>query len=742
MTTSIACSSITQEEEAHIQADFEALLKGYARTRNGDKADLIRKVFQFARKAHGDSRRLSGEPYICHPLAVARIVCDDIGLGSTSISGALLHDVVKNTDTTFEDIETEFGERITNLVRGLTNISGGNLRFVTEDTCDEKHPALKNPQEQAENFRNLLLTISEDVRVILVKIADRLHNMRTLEALAPIKQRRIAGETLYLYAPLAYRLGLFNIKQELEDLSLRYEHPDEYADLKRKLQESEESRQRIFTTFSAPIVSMLDDLGLKYSFKYRMKSVYSIWRKMKTKQIAFEEVYDLFAARIVFQPENEKTEKTDCWRIYTAITSIYKLHPDRIRDWISRPKSNGYEALHVTVMGPDGNWIEIQIRSERMNEIAEKGLAAHWKYKRGKQVTEGDNELDKWVKSIKEILDNPAPNALDFLDTINLNLLSTEIYVFTPQGDLQELPKGATALDFAFALHTHIGLRAEGARINHRLAPLNTVLNSGQQVEILTADTEKVREEWRGWVTTAKARSRIQSFLNHQRQIVIDRGENLLKEYLESNGLQLDNPTIVTLLNYYKLQKWDDLFIRFGRGELQITEQIKKLVRLPKRYDVFRFFSLGKSSRKKLADAPARETASVPEYTGTTDAPTSQPEESTNALAMLMNSVISSGKSKKKKKNSQPAIDGTTMPAEAKSSTLELAGIDDRGVLNVITKVISETITANIINVHLECKDGVFKGYLTIDTHDAREVQKLCDALKKVHEIERAVKIS
>lgn len=741
MTTSHTLTAITPEEETQIQAEFEALLKGYARTRNGDKADLIRRVFQFARKAHGDSRRLSGEPYICHPLAVARIVCNDIGMGSTSISGALLHDVVKNTDTTFEDIEAEFGERISKLVRGLTNISGGNLRFVTEDTCDEKHPALKNPQEQAENFRNLLLTISEDVRVILIKIADRLHNMRTLEALTPIKQRRIAGETLYLYAPLAYRLGLFNIKQELEDLSLRYEHPDEYADLKRKLQESEEARQRIFTTFSAPIVSMLDDLGLKYSFKSRMKSIYSIWRKMKTKQIAFEEIYDLFAARIVFQPESEKTEKSDCWRIYTAITSIYKLHPDRIRDWISRPKSNGYEALHVTVMGPDGNWIEIQIRSERMNEIAEKGLAAHWKYKRGKQVTGGDNELDKWVKNIKEILDNPAPNALDFLDTINLNLLSTEIYVFTPQGDLQELPKGATALDFAFALHTHIGLRAEGARINHQLAPINTVLTSGQQVEILTADTNKVREEWRGWVTTAKARSRIQSFLNHQRQNIIDRGQHLLKEYLETNGLLLDNPTIVTLLNYYKLQKWDELFFRFGNGDLEISEQIKKLVKPKKSTSFFNLFSLGKSGRKKQAKTAAATSASTNENAATQEQQSPQPEESSSALASLMSSVISSGKSKKRKKNARQAADGI-LPAGPKSATIELTGIDGRGLLNIITKVISETITANIINVHLGCKDGLFKGYLTIDTNEEKEVRKLCAALKEIHEIERAVQIS
>jgi len=510
----IAERPITPAEEAMIQAEFQGLLDDYAHTRKGDKAELISRVFEFAKKAHGNQRRLSGDPYICHPLAVARIVSHNIGMGSTSICAALLHDVTKTTDTTFEEIDDTFGERIGNLVRGLTRISGGNFRFVTEETSDDEHHGIKNPEEQAENFRNLLLTMCEDVRVILVKIADRLHNMRTLSALSPFKQKRIANETLYLYAPLAYRLGLFEIKSELEDLSLKYEHPEEYEELKQKLKDSEESRDRLFATFSAPIIGLLDGLGLKYTLKARMKSLYSIWNKMRTKHIPFEEVYDLYAARIVFTPQTEESEKTDCWRIYTAITSIYKLHPDRIRDWISHPKSNGYEALHVTLMGPDGNWLEVQIRSERMDEIAEHGLAVHWKYKRGKQTNEADEGLDKWVKSIKNILDDPNPNALDFLDTIKLNVLSTEIYVFTPAGELKELPKGATALDFAFALHTAVGLHAEAARVNHELMPLSTVLESGQQVEIITSDEEKCQLGWAAIVTTSKARSAVRSYLN------------------------------------------------------------------------------------------------------------------------------------------------------------------------------------------------------------------------------------
>jgi GTP pyrophosphokinase len=693
---------ITPQEEAMITEQFEALLRDYAHTRNGDKADLIRRVFAFAKKAHGNHRRQSGRPYICHPLDVARIVCNDIGLGSTSISGALLHDVVSATDVTFDDIEREFGPRITGLVRGLTRISGGNLRFATGD--DYIHHTVKDPETQAENFRNLLLTITEDVRVILIKIADRLHNMRTLDALDPQKQHRIAGETLYLYAPIAYRLGLFNIKSELEDLSLKYEHPDDYARLKQQIKESEESRQRIFATFSAPIVSLLDDLGLKYDFKYRMKSIYSIWRKMQTKHIAFDEVYDLFAARIVFQPESEATEKTDCWRIYNAITSVYKLHPDRIRDWVSRPKANGYEALHLTVMGPDGNWIEIQIRSERMNEIAEKGLAAHWKYKRGK-TNEGDAGLDKWMKNIKEILDNPAPNALDFLDSINLNLLSTEIYLYTPDGDLQELPKGATALDFAFALHTDIGLRAEGARINHQLVPLNTVLANGQQVEIITGDAERVTDEWRSWVTTAKARAKIQAILNRRKQNILDRGEQQLEDFFMEHAIDLRQEAIDSLLHSYKLPKRSDLFQGIGDGSIVLDESTLKRIRPPKTHRLLGLLRLGTKHFTTFSKTPKP------------DIPVPTPNLPNPTEANLVQVDV------------------------PKTTTLELSGIDGRGLLNTITRVISETITADILNVHLECKDGIFKGYLTLGNTSEPEVRKLCVELKKIHEVERAVTI-
>ena len=622
--------SQSYSEEMNIQQEFYALLDDYKHTRKGDKEDLIRRAFYFAKEAHGNDRRLSGELYLCHPLAVARIVAREMGLGSTSISAALLHDVVKSTRVSFSDIEREFGPRITGLVRGLDNISGGNVRFVTAETSDEKHPAPHDAEEQAENFRNLLLTFSEDVRVILVKVADRLHNMRTLSALPELKQKRIASETLYLYAPIADRLGLYSIRQELEELGLEYEYPEEYQQIKAQMQEAEENCQSVFKTFAAPVTALLDGLGLKYTFQYRMKTVYSIWRKMRKKHVSFDEIYDLFATRIVFQPSSPENEKTDCWRIYTALTSIYKIHPDRIRDWISHPKQSGYEALQVTVMGPDSNWIEVQIRSERMNEQAEEGSAAHWKYKLGKTV---DDNLTKWVQEIKDILDNPAPNATDFLDQINLNLLSSTIYVFTKTGELFQLPKESTALDFAFAVHTDIGVHAEAVRIEHELKPLNTVLENGQQVEVITSEKEHICEQWIDWVHTTKARAKVRQWINKSR------GESLPQQQKKQNKI------ISSLLGIVK-----------------------------------------KKNKKK--ERPARE-----EFI-------------------------------------------------ARSSTIELSGIDGRGLLNTITHVISEQCTANITNIHLECKDGLFKGYITLDTGEQAVINRMCGALKQIHEIEKAHKIS
>ena len=707
METQDNIKPITPDEEIMIQKEFEGLLLDYSNTRKGDKVEFITKVFEFAKKAHGNDRRRNGDPYICHPLAVARIVSKEIGMGSTTIAAALLHDVVKETKVTNEEIDEAFGLRIGNLVRGITKISGGNVRFVTEETSDEHHHGIKNPEEQAENFRNLLLTMSEDVRVLIVKIADRLHNMRTLNALSQFKQRRIANETLYLYAPLAYRLGLFNIKSELEDLSLKFEHPEEYEEIKNLIKDSEASRERLFTTFAAPIVSMVDALDLKYTFKYRMKSIFSIWKKMQTKHVTFEEVYDLFAARIVFEPQSPETEKQDCWRIYTAITSVYKIHPERLRDWISAPKSNGYEALHFTLMGPDGHWIEVQIRSKRMDEIAERGLAAHWKYKDGNKSAANANirELDKWVRDIKEILDNPEPNALDFLDTIKLNLLSREIYVFTPNGDLKELPKGASALDFAFALHTKIGMRAQAARVNHEFVPLNTILESGVQVEIICSEEDTIKPEWKQIVTTTKARSKIQSWINKQRREKSIPGQKKLEEFVRKCGYTLNNDIMVNLMKGFKVNNKEDIFIMVEEGEIPLNNKTRNMLNVKTKGGILGFLHLNQISLNPLAKKK--------------DKP-----EKKDKTALL---AEAHAEEEKKKAN--------------RTSTIELSGIDGRGLLNTITRVICDTCKANIVNIHLECKDGLFKGYITLDTGDTKQIQTMCASLKKIHEIEKAVKI-
>ena len=539
-----------------VQQEFDSLLEGYLNSNHRKKVDIIKRAFEFAKRAHQGVRRRSGEPYIMHPLAVAKIVSQEIGLGSTSISAALLHDVVEDTDYTVEDIESQFGRKIASLVEGLTKISGG----IFGDRASA----------QAENFRKLLLTMADDIRVILIKMADRLHNMRTLGSMLPSKQFKIAGETFYIYAPLAHRLGLFAIKTELEDLSFKYEHPDAYADISQKIAETEAHRTEIFDTFSRPIKQRLDAMGLVYEMTARVKSVYSIWNKMQTKHVPFSEVYDLYAARIVFRCDNEADEKRLCWNIYSEITDLYKLHPERTRDWVSTPKVNGYRALHLTVMGPDGNWIEVQIRSERMNEMAERGFAAHWKYKIGEG--EEEPELTVWLKTIQDILSNPEPNAIDFLDTIKLNLFSSEIVVFTPKGELITLPKNATVLDMAFNLHTELGTHCIAGKVNHKLVPLSYKLQSGDQVEVLTSHTQKPQAEWMDFLKTAKAKSRLRAALRRERQPVIARGQVMLAEYLKRNKLPSSSATNAKLLERAGLDNFDELRYRIGAGEVVLED--------------------------------------------------------------------------------------------------------------------------------------------------------------------------
>ena len=488
-------SASSPEEDCMVESAFQKVLDAYLASKHRRKVAIIEKAFQFAREAHRGSRRRSGEPYIMHPLAVAQIVISELGLGSTSICAALLPDVVEDTEFTTDDIRAAFGDRIAGIVEGLTKISGG----IFGDKASE----------QAENFRKLLLSMSTDVRVVLIKMADRLHNMRTIGSLSPEKRLKIAGETLYVYAPLAHRLGLNKIKTELEELSFRYENPEAWAEITAKITETDEERSRIVSEFVQPVRRKLDAAGFKYEIKARVKSVYSIWKKMDTKKIPFEEIYDIYAVRVVFDNDDDALEKIRCWEIYTFFTDGHRVHPDRLRDWTSTPKANGYRALHLTAMGPEGKWIEVQIRSRKMHEIAELGYAAHWKYKEG--IEGSDYELEGWMNTIKDILANPEPNAIDFLDTIKLNLFASEIYVFTPKGDLVSLPSGSSVLDMAFAIHTDLGMHCIAGKINHRLVPLSHRLDSGDQVEIITSGSQSPMPEWLDFVRTARAISKIRA---------------------------------------------------------------------------------------------------------------------------------------------------------------------------------------------------------------------------------------
>ncbi len=549
-----------QDEDRLIEAEFQDVLNGYLNSNHRKKVEIIERAFRFAKKAHGGIRRRSGEPYILHPIAVAKIASQEIGLGSTSICAALLHDVVEDTEYTVEDIERQFGKKIAQLVSGLTKISGGIF--------GDKASA------QAENFRKLLLTMSEDIRVVLIKMADRLHNMRTLGSMAPNKQYKIAGETLYIYAPLAHRLGLFAIKTELEDLSFKYEHPGAYSEIQQKIRESEEGREAVYHDFSAPIVDRLKGMGLKYEAKARVKSIYSIWNKMQTKNIPFEEVYDLYAMRIIFDCDDPLQEKTICWNIYAAITDIYRLHPERTRDWISNPKANGYQALHLTVMGPDGNWVEVQIRSRRMDEIAEKGFAAHWKYKIGE--SDEESELNVWLRTIKDILDDPNPNALDFLDTLKLNLFSSEIVVFTPKGELLTLPNNSTVLDVAFNLHSQIGTKCIAGKVNHKLVPLSHKLMSGDQVEVLTSQSQKPKAEWMDFLATAKARTRLRAALRREVAPAIEAGKETLMKFLADGQVEPTNEVITKIMAFYHVPTRDAFYQKLGQGEISLDGYVLK----------------------------------------------------------------------------------------------------------------------------------------------------------------------
>ena len=739
-------------DEKMIQDGFNELLKDYLNSNHRRKVERITKAFNFANQAHAGVKRRSGEPYIMHPIAVARIVCREMGLGSTSICSALLHDVVEDTEYTVQDISDMFGPKIAQIVDGLTKISGGIFG--------------EQASAQAENFRKLLLTMSDDIRVILIKIADRLHNMRTLGSMLPAKQFKIAGETLYLYAPLAHRLGLFTIKTELEDLSFKYEHPQEYDFIEQKLQASEESRNKLFEHFAIPVDKKLKEMGLHYEMKARVKSAYSIWNKMESKGITFEDIYDLYAVRIIFDPLPGVDEKNMCWDIYSAITDIYRIRPDRIRDWVSRPKANGYQALHLTVMGPDGQWVEIQIRSRRMDDIAEKGFAAHWKYK--EHSVEEDTELDKWLQTITEILESPDPNALDFLDTIKLNLFTSEIFVFTPKGDIKTLPQGATALDFAYALHTNIGNKCIGAKVNHRLVPLSHPLASGDQVEILTSRSQEPQAEWLNFVTTAKARSKIDAVLKRARKDAAKVGEEKVIAAFKRSDMEASTSNLDKLCMYFGFSKREEFFYAVEKGDVTLPENIKKLLKEKTDNVLFKYvkqaLGVGVKNNKEKEEVQKeekpkakydkskpyilREEAFERNYV---IAECCKPIPGDDALGFINDdgNVVVHKRScpiaMRLKSSFGERILNTEWSSHKNASfeaTLEVKGIDSIGVLNTITKTISDDFNVNIMRLLIEAKDGVFEGKIKMKVHDVEDIQKMCVTLSKIKNIKSVGRVA
>ncbi len=726
-----------ESEKKEILKRYKSLLRACRRTlEKGDKL-LIRKAFDIALEAHKDMRRKSGEPYIYHPIAVAHICAEEIGLGTTSVVCALLHDVVEDTDLTLEDIKGLFGEKEAKIIDGLTKISG---------VFDQ------GSSQQAENFRKMLLTLSDDIRVILIKLADRLHNMRTLESMTRDKQLKIASETLYLYAPLAHRLGLNAIKTELEDLGLKYTEPDVYNDIQQKLRESEPERKKFITKFIVPIKEILEEQEMKFTVIGRPKSIYSINSKIKTKGVSFEEIFDLFAIRIIIDSPIE-TEKADCWRVYSIVTDFYLPSPDRLRDWISTPKANGYESLHATVMGPEGKWVEVQIRSVRMDELAEKGYAAHWKYK----DSANESQLDEWIRKIRELLENPEENALEFLDDFKLNLFAEEIFAFTPKGEIKTLPKNSTALDFAFDIHSKVGERCIGAKVNHKLVPLSYKLKSGDQVEVLTSSKQKPKEDWLNFVVTARAKGKIKSALKEEKRKISKDGKALLERKLNHLKIDFTIPNINQLVTYFKLPSSQELFYRLAMGNIDV-----KLLKDFKQENGKITHKSG--TIKKNETAPTLEQM-VTAARGKSDllvigenlqkidyklSPCCNPipgddvfgfitinegikihrVKCPNAIQLLSNYAYRVVKAKWTSKELISFLAG-----------IKITGIDEVGIVNNITKIISNELNVNMRSISFDTNDGTFEGTVMVFVQDTDHLTDLIKKLKKVSGVLTVVRV-
>ena len=724
------------QDEQIVNDAFQHLLDSYLASRHRKKVDIITKAFNFARQAHKGVRRLSGEPYILHPIAVAQIACEEVGLGSTSICAALLHDVVEDTDYTTEDIENIFGPKIAQIVDGLTKISGGIFG--------------EQASAQAENFKKLLLTMSEDIRVILIKICDRLHNMRTLQSQPANKQYKIAGETLYIYAPLSNRLGLYKIKSELENLSFQYEHPDEYNSIKAKLASTEAKRHELFDQFTAPIEESLRQMGVKYQIKERVKTPYSIWNKMQNKHVTFD--------------DKREEEINECFNIYVAISKIYKSHPDRLRDWLSHPKANGYQALHVTLMSKQGRWIEVQIRSDRMDEIAEQGFAAHWKYKDGmeKEFTEDENELNDWLRTIKEILDDPQPDAMDFLDAIKLNLFASEIFVFTPKGEIKTMPTGCTALDFAFSIHTFLGSHCIGAKVNHKLVPLSHKLKSGDQVEILTSKSQHVQSSWISFVSTAKAKAKIQAILRRNGREIQKQGEEILSAFLKNNDIENSVAVADQLAAFHESRSREDFFQSLGDKTILLGE--KDLDELHGKNSASGVSGwrrlvpfLGKGKAKQADEqpdyfiVPEKFNRKKPIYINDTNI--SQYRFRRCCHPIPGDDILGFIDTKKRieiHKRDCPVANKLKTSygnriLDAKwdmhkrlffDATIHIEGIDRVGMVMDISKIISSQMNVNIHKLTITSEEGVFQGDIEIRVHDREDVKTIIDQLKNVEDLQ------
>ena len=728
-------SDYTTEDEKVINEAWEKLVASCKKICKSEESwNKIKRAYFLAKEAHAGVRRRSGEPYMLHPIAVAQIAVDEIGLGAKSVIAALLHDVVEDTDYTVEDIEHIFGPKIASMVDGLTKMSG----VFNADTS-----------EQAEYFRKVLLTLSDDVRVILIKIADRLHNMRTLQFMPLNKQIKITGETIYLFAPLAYRLGLYPIKSELEDLCMKYRFPEEYKQISGQLAETAEKRQEYIDRFCKPIIEALDRNNIKYEISGRVKSVYSIWTKMQRKQIPFEEVYDLFAIRIVFSTESEQSEKSQCWKIYSDITDVYAPKQDRLRDWISMPKANGYEALHSTVMGPDGHWVEVQIRSQRMEDIAERGFAAHWKYKKA-TLSQNDDAFDTWLRKIRDALNSPTESAVEFLDNFKLSLYTSEITVFTPKGEQRQLPNGATALDFAYDIHTKVGDHAIGAKINHKIEPITKTLKWGDQIEIITADSAKPKAEWLEIVSTTKAKQKITAFLKREQQNNIENGMTLFENKLAEFNVALSGSVLRKAIKAYGCKYKDEFYSHIGAGIISLDD-IEEVLKSSSKTKLLKFWQLRQEDEEDIEEnhdtkpsnddnsfviAPCCNPLPGDKVVGFRDPATDKIVVHKASCDELNRLASQFGKNIIKDN-----IKWEQHKATAYLSTIELRGIDRMGMLSDITHIVSDDFSINMREIHLRSHDGIFEGKVSLYVQNVDSLYALMDKFRQLKGLESVKRI-